>query len=73
MHRAVITLYGNKYEAVRLPVIGAKCLAVSNTQFTIRESGDGAAEEGNIGTLDIHGAPRLKVCNALGVLGGTSL
>ena len=65
MHRATITLYGNKYEAIRLPVVGAKCLAVSNTQFTIRASGDGASEEGNIGTLDIHGAPRLKVWTRL--------
>jgi hypothetical protein len=63
--KATITLYGEKYEAIRLPVIGAKCLAVSNEQFTIREGGDGAAEEGKIGTLDIHGAPRRKVWTRL--------
>eukprot|EP00928_Gymnodinium_smaydae_P019285 TRINITY_DN17388_c0_g3_i1.p1 TRINITY_DN17388_c0_g3~~TRINITY_DN17388_c0_g3_i1.p1 ORF type:complete len:4123 (+),score=973.55 TRINITY_DN17388_c0_g3_i1:156-12371(+) len=63
--QALITLTGNKYTAVRLPVVGAKCLAVSNTQFTIRDGGDGAVEEGNIGTLDIHGAPRLKVWTRL--------
>jgi hypothetical protein len=65
--KAVVTLTGNKYEAVRLPVIGAKVLAVSNTQFTIREGGDGAMENGNIGTMDIHGAPRIKVWTRLAV------
>ena len=29
------------------PVIGGKVLAVSNTQFTIRELGDNAVEEGS--------------------------
>jgi hypothetical protein len=29
-------------------VIGGKVLAVSNTQFTIRELGDNAVEEGNV-------------------------
>eukprot|EP00928_Gymnodinium_smaydae_P008245 TRINITY_DN12998_c0_g1_i1.p1 TRINITY_DN12998_c0_g1~~TRINITY_DN12998_c0_g1_i1.p1 ORF type:complete len:1098 (-),score=241.77 TRINITY_DN12998_c0_g1_i1:194-3487(-) len=65
LKRALITLTGDKYSAVRLPVIGAKVLAVSNTHFTIRDGGDGATEEGNIGTLDIHGAPRLKVWTRL--------
>lgn len=60
-HRATITLHGNKYKEVRLPVIGAKVLAVSNTHFTIREGGDGAVESGDIGKLDIHGASRKKV------------
>ncbi|CAJ1425211.1 unnamed protein product, partial [Effrenium voratum] len=64
-HRALITLHGQKYETIRLPVIGGKVLAVSNTQFTIRELGDNAIEEGNIGTLDIHGRPRLKVWTRL--------
>ena len=31
------------------PVIGGKVLAVSNTQFTIRELGDNAVEEGSVG------------------------
>ncbi|CAK9106626.1 Fibrocystin-L (Polycystic kidney and hepatic disease 1-like protein 1) (PKHD1-like protein 1) (Protein D86) [Durusdinium trenchii] len=61
LHRALITLHGQKYETIRLPVIGGKVLAVSNTQFTIRELGDNAVEEGDIGALDIHGRPRLKV------------
>ena len=30
------------------PVLGGKVLGVSNTQFTIRESGDNAIEEGNV-------------------------
>eukprot|EP00929_Paragymnodinium_shiwhaense_P097871 TRINITY_DN5945_c0_g1_i2.p1 TRINITY_DN5945_c0_g1~~TRINITY_DN5945_c0_g1_i2.p1 ORF type:complete len:5466 (+),score=1278.01 TRINITY_DN5945_c0_g1_i2:78-16475(+) len=64
-NKATITLWGEKYEAVRLPVIGAKMLAVSNDQFTIREKGDGATEPGAVGTLDIHGAPRLKVWTRL--------
>ncbi|CAE7751699.1 PKHD1L1 [Symbiodinium sp. CCMP2592] len=64
-HRALITLHGQKYSTIRLPVIGGKVLAVSNTQFTIREQGDNAIEEGNIGTLDIHGMPRLKVWTRL--------
>jgi len=65
LHRALITLHGQKYETIRLPVIGGKVLAVSNTQFTIRELGDNAVEEGSIGTLDIHGRPRLKVWTRL--------
>jgi len=65
LHRALITLHGQKYETIRLPVLGGKVLGVSNTQFTIRESGDNAIEEGNIGTLDIHGKPRLKVWTRL--------
>eukprot|EP00931_Biecheleriopsis_adriatica_P097950 TRINITY_DN7183_c0_g1_i1.p1 TRINITY_DN7183_c0_g1~~TRINITY_DN7183_c0_g1_i1.p1 ORF type:complete len:7010 (+),score=1122.12 TRINITY_DN7183_c0_g1_i1:2657-21031(+) len=65
LHQATVTLHGQKYESIRLPVIGAKCLAVSNTQFTIRDGGDNAIEEGNIGTLDIHGRPRLKVWTRL--------
>ncbi|CAL1172079.1 unnamed protein product [Cladocopium goreaui] len=65
LHRALITLHGQKYSTIRLPVIGGKVLAVSNTQFTIRELGDNAVEEGNIGTLDIHGRPRIKVWTRL--------
>jgi hypothetical protein len=65
MHRLTITLTGEKYDAIRLPVIGAKCLAVSNEHFTVREFGDFANEPGRIGTLDIHGAPRRKVWTRL--------
>ncbi|CAE8614080.1 unnamed protein product [Polarella glacialis] len=61
LKKATITLHGDKYTTIRLPVIGGKVLAVSNEQFTYRQGGDGAVEEGNIGTLDIHGKPRLKV------------
>eukprot|EP00931_Biecheleriopsis_adriatica_P101149 TRINITY_DN76357_c0_g1_i1.p1 TRINITY_DN76357_c0_g1~~TRINITY_DN76357_c0_g1_i1.p1 ORF type:complete len:5100 (-),score=780.62 TRINITY_DN76357_c0_g1_i1:121-13482(-) len=68
LNKATITLHGEKYKAIRLPVIGAKALAVSNQQFTIRTNGDGADVEdadGKIGTLDIHGAPRQKVWTRL--------
>lgn len=43
------------------PVIGGKVLAVSNTQFTIRELGDNAVEEGDVWR------PRGRI-NAIGVL-----
>jgi hypothetical protein len=65
LHRAIVTLVGSKYDAIRLPIIGAKVLAVSNEHFTVREFGNFAAEPGRIGTLDIHGAPRMHVWTRL--------
>ena len=39
MHQATVTLTGYKYDAIRMPVIGAKCLAVSNEEFIWRDRG----------------------------------
>jgi len=59
LQKATITLHGDRFDTIELPHVGSKMLAVSNKN-PVHESGNGVPAS-DIGILDIHGQPRLRV------------
>ncbi|EDQ93048.1 uncharacterized protein MONBRDRAFT_22411 [Monosiga brevicollis MX1] len=62
-HRATITLYGDRWNSIGLPHLGAKCLVATNAANYMGLYGghDGAAVPATLrGVIDIHGIPRRR-------------
>jgi len=62
LHRATITLHGDRWKDVELPGIGSKVLAVTDRNMgQTRRTKDGfVVIPTNMGHLDIHGRPRIR-------------
>ena len=59
LNRATITVHGDRYTSIELPILGSKVLGVSNRNIFSRPTAATPIQE--LGVLDIHGRPRLRV------------
>jgi hypothetical protein len=61
-----ITLHGDRYTSIELPLIGVKCLAVASKGFVVSPSDTGLHLPGrNQGQLEVHGKKRLRTWTKL--------
>ena len=69
LNDATITLHGDRYSSIELPMVGSKCLAVMDYPYGANANMNTVTLPSNFrpGVLDIHGAPRLRSWTKLDV------
>jgi hypothetical protein len=61
MQNATITAHGDRYDTIELPYVGSKMVSVINDYVVTVDPITGAkSTTTRVGSIDIHGAPRLR-------------